>query len=139
MSISFKELLGSVPISDVPVSLQHNGEELLRKMNLFRDTYGIPMIITSGFRRMSDHLRIYSELAHKRGVRYDESKVPMGSAHLKFCAVDISDPDGKLMEFCKNNIPLLESIGLWCEEPDDMKRVHFQAYSPNSGHRFFHP
>jgi len=97
------------------------------------------MLVTSGYRTMQDHLRVYSQIAAKRGVDFDPKKVPMGSQHLSGGAVDISDPDGKLHEWCKENIKLLEEAELWCEEKDDQKRVHFQINPPRSGKRFFKP
>lgn len=137
--ITFKELLGNNLISDVAINIQHNLEELLTKMNKIRTAYNKPMQITSGLRSKNDHIRIYSELAAKRGVDFDIKKVPMGSAHLTGCACDILDKDGSLMEWCKNNEKLLEEVGLWCEEKDDQPRVHFQIYPPKSGKRFFKP
>ena len=137
--ISFKELIKNIQISDIPINHQHNLEELLKRMNLVRNTWAKPMTVTSGYRTMQDHLRIYSEIAAKRGVEFDKSKVPMGSLHLSGCAVDISDPDGSLYLWCQDNKQLLEQIELWMEEKDDQKRVHFQTKPPRSGKRFFKP
>ena len=139
MAISLLELLRGHVITDLSIDEQHNLEELQKRINVIREAWGKPMIITSGFRSMQDHLRIYSELAFKRGKPFDQSKVPMKSAHLSGSAVDISDPDGSLYEWCHKNIPLLETTGLWCEMKDDQHRVHFQIYSPKSGNRFFYP
>ena len=86
---------------------------------------------------MEDHKRIYMELTRKRGAT--NVRVPLGSAHLKGSAVDISDPDGSLYDWCKAHEALLVSAQLWCEEKDDQKRVHFQTYAPPSGKRFFKP
>lgn len=137
--ISLKELLNGVPISDVPHAHQINLETLLARINIIRTAWGKPMKVTSGYRTMQDHLRIYSQIASKRGQDFDPKKVPMGSQHLSGGAVDISDPDGKLHAWCKENIKLLEEAQLWCEEKDDQKRVHFQIKPPRSGKRFFKP
>ena len=107
---------------------------LLMKINKVRTAWGKPMTITSGLRSLSDHLRIYAEM----GIT-DENKIPMKSKHLSFEAVDISDPDGSLMAWCLANQHILEDAGLWCEEKDDKKRVHFQIVPPRSGRRFFKP
>lgn len=131
--ISMSELLGSHNIADVSHSDQLNLEELKKRINAFRDVYGKPMQVTSGYRFLQDHLRIYSE----KGISRD--KIPMGSAHLKGCAVDISDKDGSLMKYCRDNVPLLEKIGLWVEDDPSTPRVHFQTYPPKSGNRFFKP
>lgn len=130
--ISYKELLSGHILNDVPLEHQHNLEELLSKINRVRTAWGKPMIVTSGYRSMQDHLRIYSKL----GIA-DKSKIPMNSKHLIGAAVDISDPDGKLYEWCVKNEALLVDIGLWMEEKDTQKRVHFQIRPPASGRRFF--
>jgi hypothetical protein len=139
MAISLLELLRGHVITDLSIDEQHNLEELQKRINIIREAWGKPMTVTSGFRSMQDHLRIYSELAFKRGQPFDRSKVPMKSAHLSGSAVDISDPDGSLYEWCHKNIPLLEKTELWCEMKDDQHRVHFQIYPPKSGNRFFYP
>lgn len=137
--ISFKELMHGHIITDLSIAQQHSLEDLQKKINVIRDAWGKPMTITSGFRSELEHIRIYSELAFKRKIPFDRSKVPMGSAHLKGCAVDISDLDGSLYDWCVKNTKLLEDTGLWCEIKDDQRRVHFQTYSPKSGNRFFTP
>lgn len=137
--ITMRELLKGIPISDIPHNHQINLEELLAKMNIIRKAYNKSMLVTSGYRTTQDHLRIYSQIAASRGVDFDRSKVPMGSRHLSGEAVDISDKDGTLFQWCKDNVKLLEEVGLWCEEKDDQKRVHFQTKPPRSGKRFFKP
>jgi uncharacterized protein YcbK (DUF882 family) len=99
--ITFKEILGNHLLSEVPHQHQLNIENLVTKMNLVRAVWAKPMLITSGYRSMQDHLRIYSQLAAQRGVAFDPKKVPMKSRHLSGDAVDISDPDGKLFKWCK--------------------------------------
>lgn len=127
MSIKLSELLQNHTLDSVPNPAQVNLAILLPRMNQVRELWGKPMMVTSGFRSMADHIRIYKELAAKRKQPYDQAKVPMGSKHLSGSAVDIADPDGKLFVWCKANEKTLESIGLWCEEKDDQKRVHFQC------------
>lgn len=135
-----KELLGKTPISDVDIEFQHNLEELQKRMNIIRKVWAKPMIVTSGFRTMQDHLRIYSSINAKRRKKgLPELKVPTSSKHLIGAACDISDKDGSLHDWCVFNQDLLEKVGLWCEEKDDMKRVHFQIFPPKSGKRFFKP
>lgn len=119
---------------------QHDNLVILHeKINKIRNLWGKPMVVTSGFRSKEDHLRVYRNIANKRDQKFDETKVPMGSMHLKGAACDISDPDGSLFQWCKDNVDKLEEVGLWCEEKDDQARVHFQIYPPKSGKRFFYP
>ena len=139
--ISFNELLGPKNnINDVPILHQHNLEDLLVKINKIRTAWAKPMTITSGYRSMQDHLRIYSEINAKlRKAGKAERKVPMGSKHLLGLACDVSDPDGSLHDWCVANTKLLEDVGLWCEVKDDAARVHFQSEAPASKKRFFIP
>lgn len=122
---------------ECPPEYKDNLLELLIRMNKVRDAYGRPMIVTSGYRSAADHIRIYKSL----GI--PANKIPWGSCHLTCQAVDIYDPDGELFEWCVENDTLLREIGVWLEEKDDQKRVHFQikpfrSYKP-SGSIFFKP
>lgn len=137
--VSLKELLKGKDFSTLPKEHQDNLMILLEKINKVRTAYNKPMSVTSGYRSKEDHIRIYKELAVKRRVEFDETKIPWGSQHLKGAAVDISDPDGKLFEWTKQNEKLMEQIGLWMEVKDDQARVHYQIYAPKSGSRFFKP
>lgn len=137
--IAMKELLSGSVLPDVPINHQHNLVELQRRINLIRKSWGKPMVVTSGYRSMYDHTRIYSEINAKRRRRgLPPVKMPMGSRHLSGEAVDIADPDGKLMEWCKANAELLEKAELWCED-GTVGWVHFQIKPPKSGKRFFLP
>lgn len=139
MAIVLKELIGNTKLSDIPQSHKNNLDTLLQKINVIRKEFNKPMLVTSGYRSEADHIRIYKELAEKRKQTFDKNKIPWGSQHLKGAAVDISDPDGKLFDWCKANEKLLETTGLWLEEKDDQPRVHFQIFPPKSGKRFFYP
>ena len=104
-------------------------------MNKFRIAYGKPMRVTSGFRSISQHLEIYK----KKGIT-DKSKIPMKSSHLEFKAVDISDPKGELKEYIKNNLKLVEDLGIYFEDFSATPGwVHFTYRPPASGKRFFMP
>lgn len=111
MSISLTELIKATPWNSLPKDTQKNLMILLERINKIRDAWGKPMIVTSGLRTMEQHLAIY----RAKGIT-DQSKIPMKSAHLVGAAVDISDPDHKLQEWCKTNEAILESIGLWMED-----------------------
>lgn len=137
--ISMRELLSGNLISDVPLDHQRNLEELQRRLNVIRAKWAKPMIVTSGYRGLQHHIDIYRGLARKKGIPFSQMKVPLKSRHLSGQAADISDPDGSLHDWCKENERLLEEVGLWCEEKDSEKRVHFQIVPPGSGKRFFLP
>ena len=137
MSISLKELLGKYEFADLPKDHQDNILDLLYKINKIRDTWGKPMTVSSGYRSMDDHLRIYRE----KGI-VDKSKIPMKSKHLSGLAVDISDPSGALATYIQSSsgVRLLDQTGLWCEALSSTPGwVHFQCIPPASGKRFFLP
>jgi hypothetical protein len=134
--ITMDELLSNQAIlSDLDAETQNNLNELLRKINLIRTSWGKPMKVNSGLRTMKHHLEIYA----RKGIT-DQSKIPMKSNHLYGRAVDISDPNRDLQKWCTANEPLLASIGLWME---DFSRTstwcHFQTNPPKSGNRWFMP
>ncbi len=137
--IAMKEIIGNLDISTLPADHQANLKILLEKINKVRAAWNKPMTITSGYRSKEHHIEIYKDIAKQRGQVFDLSKVPMASKHLSGQAIDISDPDGKLFEWTKANEKLLADIGLWMEEKDDQKRVHFQIVPPKSGKRWFLP
>ena len=132
--ITWQELLGNYKESEIDPEHLANMKELLVRINKVRDAYGKAMSPTNCYRSLQHHLRIYKDL----GIT-DKAKIPMASRHLTGQAIDISDPKGELMAWCKANVDKLEEFGLWCEEPDKYKRVHFQIVPPKSGRRFFNP
>lgn len=140
MAISLKEIIKDTELASLPKDIQDNLAELLIRVNEIRTAYGKPMTVTSGLRTKEDHLRIYRDIAKKKGVKFDEKKVPMGSQHLRGAAVDIADPKGELAQWLKNNPEPLKEADLFCEDTDYTKGwVHFQIFSPASGKRFFKP
>lgn len=108
--ITFKELMGSHVISEIPIAHQHNLETLLVCVNKLREEWGKPLIVTSGYRSLQEHLQIYS----KKGIT-DRSKIPMKSKHLEGNSVDFADPDGSLYQWAFNNQGKLTEWGIWCE------------------------
>lgn len=102
--------------------------------NYIRRLYAKPLIVTSGFRSMDDHLRIYRE----RGIA--EEKVPMGSMHLRGAAIDFSDPDKKLQKWIAENMRVSEILDVYYESFDATPNwVHLQIFPPMSRNRFFQP
>jgi len=121
--------------------MQANQERLHSAMVHVEAHVGHPLVVTSGVRSLDDHKRIYADLARKRKTHL--IRIPMQSKHLNGAAVDVYDPDGKLHAWCKANESVLETLGLWVEEKDDQRRVHFQvqpygSWMPGKT-RFFRP
>jgi uncharacterized protein YcbK (DUF882 family) len=133
--ITMKEILKDVNFDDLSKDIQDNLTKLLPKLNELRTAYGKPLLVTSGLRSMRHHLEIYAA----KGIT-DKSKIPMKSNHLFGLACDFSDPDGTLKAWVNNNIPVMESIGLWMEAFSATPTwLHVQIVPPKSGNRFFNP
>lgn len=133
--ISMVELLsGQCTFEQCTPEQQKNLTELLEKVNKVRTAYGKPMTVTSGLRTMKHHLEIYA----KKGIF--PPHVPTKSNHLFGKACDFADGDGALKKWVKENIKLMEEIGLWMEDFSATKTwLHVQINPPASGNRFFKP
>lgn len=113
---------------------EQNLFELAEKLTKLESAFGALFKITSGFRSISDHYRIYKA----KGIEHP----PMGSRHLTAQAADIYDPHKTLQEWCltEHGLGQLEDLGLWCELFEyTLNWVHFQICPPASGKRFFKP
>lgn len=131
--ITWKEMLCTYKESEIDSKHLPNMKDLHEKIQKLRTAYGKPMTPSNCYRSMTHHLRIYKD----KGIT-DIRLIPMKSKHLEGKAIDITDPDGKLMAWAKANVKILEEIGLWCEDATK-GWVHFQSISPKSGKRFFMP
>jgi uncharacterized protein YcbK (DUF882 family) len=132
--ISMPELIHApIPLESLPRDQRDNLAVLLERVNQIRALWGKPMTVTSGYRTMADHLRIYAE----KGIT-DPAKIPMQSKHLYGQAVDISDPDLAITAWLKANPQILEDAGLWCEDGNS-NWLHLQNQPPRSGNRWFLP
>lgn len=103
--------------------LEKNLKELLRRVNIFREIYGQPMTVNSGYR--PGHYNV-------------EAKGAPQSAHLTCEAVDIKDADGKIKKFITENPACLLRADLYCESfLMTPTWVHFQTRKTPSGNRIF--
>lgn len=127
---------------ELPEDLRPAYEALYYKANEIRKWYGKPLIVTSGYRSMEEHLRIYEE----KGVA--KEFIPMGSKHLKCLAIDFADPFGFFKNWILNHMNLIEGLDLYFEDfyhthgsrADGRNGwVHMQIVPPKSGKRFFIP
>lgn len=133
--ISFKDVIKGVSISDIPIAHQQNIDELLRRMGMAFSDCPLALSVTSGYRSMQDHLRIY----RSKGIT-EERKIPMQSRHLIGQAVDLADSSGALKKWVKENEKLMEAAGLYFEDfAHTPTWVHVQSVPPKSGKRFFIP
>lgn len=124
--VTYKEILmGRIEFIDLPPKQQINLIELITRVNLVRGYYGKALIVSSGYRRISDNLRAGG--ANR-------------SAHMSCEAVDFYDPNGEFAEWCLKNLALLEKIGLYLENPKvTVGWVHLQTRRPSSGKIVFDP
>jgi len=110
--------------------IENNLDTLLKRMNVIREAYGKPMIVTSGLRSDAKQLELII-----KGL-----STARKSNHLVGAACDILDKDGELGKWCLKHEELLAETGLWCEHPSKTKGwMHFQIFPPKSGKRFFLP
>ena len=108
-----------------PVTLR-NLEDLCRKVNMLG--WVPPMQASSCLRSLKDQQRI--------------NPSAMGSSHLYGCAVDITDPMGKLDAWLQTpeGKKALINCGLFVEHPDStVGWCHLQTYAPKSFNRTFRP
>lgn len=142
MSIVAKEILKG---QTCPCELQDNLNKFLTAMNIVRSAYGIPMIVSSGFRSRDRQIEIYANKAVRGDFPFENKvfemcKVPLTSAHLYCLACDINDPNKQLQKWIKNHEQLLVKTGLYCEDFNYTSTwVHFQLKQPKSCKRFFIP
>lgn len=134
--ITMKELIGR--LRQIEIETEANLETLMDRLNEFRKAYGKPLQVTSGLRSLEHHLEIYR---HK-GIT-DQSKIPMKSLHLVGLAADlvpVDDDIKHLHDWVMDNIPLMESIGLYFEAFQYTPTwCHIQVIPPKSGKMFFKP
>lgn len=114
--ITIQELTKGHKLSELSKEVRDSILILLDKGNQLRTYYNKPMIINRGYSSSEDQIRIYKEIAEKKGIPFDQTKVPMGSEHIKGGAMDVSDPHQELQKYILANLPLMEKIGLWFED-----------------------
>ena len=129
MSISKKELLMGRDVShadEYSQEISDNLDKLLIPLNKFREAYGHPITVSSGWRPPSLNATV-------------KGAAPK-SNHQKGLAVDMKDPDGAIDKFCMEKLSLLEELGLYLEHPESTPGwCHLQCVPPKSGNRVFKP
>lgn len=106
--------------------IEKNLLDLAEKITALEMVYGDKFIVTSGLRSKADQMRINPSVKN--------------SAHLMGMAVDVSDPEGRIDEWCLDNLEELIRIGLYLESPVQTVRwSHLQSRKPISGNRVFVP
>lgn len=126
MSITQDEILmGREKEFPLTVELEKNIYILLKALNQFREIYGKPMRVSSGYR--PGDFNKYAGGAKK-------------SNHTICLACDFVDLDSSLDSYCVANQDILEQCGLYLEHPKWTKTwCHLQVIKPASGKRIFIP
>lgn len=127
MAISRQEvLMGRDKQYPLTQEMEQNLQKLLKALNLFRQMYGKPMSVTSGYRPAAINATVAN--AAKK------------SNHMVCLACDFKDTDGSLDKYCMDNKYILEQCGLYLEHPDATPGwCHLQCVPPKSGNRVFRP
>ncbi len=95
-----------------PLNFETNLQKLLECLNAFRAIYGKSMIVTSGYRTPEHNASIGGA---------------SNSAHCLCMAADFADVSRDLSKYCLSNEDILETCGLWMENPDSTPTwVHLQ-------------
>ena len=103
-----------------------NAAETISKANALLERFGEDRRVVSGWRPAS--------------VNATTPGAALKSKHMTCEAVDLSDPDGDLDEWCLAHPEVLQDIGLWQEHPSATKNwCHVQIVPPKSGNRCFYP
>lgn len=123
--ISLKEMLKDNKWEDLSQELKDNTEELLKRVNKFREIYGIPMYVNSGYRTVEHNAAI-------GGAK--------NSSHCTCQAMDFKDNDGLLKKYIAEHPEILEQCDLYMEAPEaTLTWVHLSSRKPPSGNRVFNP
>lgn len=143
--LSQKEIIhADIDPNSLPNGKLEQELDLLRRVNIVRLKWNKAMIVTSGVRTWTEHLRIYKE----KGIT-DLAHIPKLSKHLETvtnaAAVDIADPGLNLTKWLKDTPEgraVLEEADLYCEDGNS-NWTHFQnkpfgSYKPG-GTRWFKP
>lgn len=113
---------GEFPLSE---ELEVNLGSLLVALNKFRDIYGIPMRVSSGYRP---------------GHYNTDAGGAANSPHKTCEACDFHDQDGSLKRYLSNNLGILDTCDLYMEDPGHTPSwVHLQIRRIPSGKRVFIP
>lgn len=143
--ISLDEICKPDIFNKVPVDHQLNMAHLHYAANSLRSHYKKPLTVSSGYRTLEDHKRIYEKINVKRindGLQMISA--PMGSQHLIGSALDLYDPTFQIKNWIVDHLELAERLDIYFEDFDATGGVgggwlHMQLWSPASGKRFFKP
>lgn len=110
----------------LPKETEKNLQNLIFKLNILREAYGRPMILTSGYRTPEEQKKINPSAPN--------------SKHCLGLAVDVSDNDSVFMNWILKNLNLAKELDLFFEDFRYTPNwCHIQVGKPKSGKRIFKP
>lgn len=116
-------LMSRIKLEDLPATSLANLNTLIPKVNILLEKFGEYRSVVSGFRTPEINKTVGG------GKK---------SCHLTCEAVDLLDKDGKLYKWCKDNVEVLEELGLYVEDKSYTPTwVHLQTRVTKR--RFFIP
>lgn len=116
-------LMGRAGAQDLDAEHQLNMLTLLKRVNDLLTKFGAARRVNSGYRRAIDNKACGGSPR---------------SAHLSCQAIDLEDKDGKLKEFCTDEV--LKEFDLYMEHPDYTPSwCHLQTRKTKWGNRVFKP
>ena len=123
------------------LAVQQAAEDLLVKLNTVLSAFYGTMPVNTKIKLLSS--------GYRNPAANEAQGGSTGSYHMSGRAADVEDNDRELAVFCLSDLPLLEHVGLWLEDPTYTKEkdehgkwlnwVHFQTRPPKSGKRIFAP
>lgn len=118
-----------------------NLQKLMDVCQKIEDEFGSLLVINRGFSTAAEQRAIYDVINAGRKVKgLPPVKVPMGSAHMKAAAADISDVTGALYKWLESKLDLRTQLGMAMEDKAFTPTwCHVQTYLPSSGHLIFKP
>lgn len=118
-------LMGRMKLNPLSNEQQINLEDLLIATNLFRNKYGKPLTVSSGYRPPTENTAA-------GGAK--------NSTHLSCQAIDFNDRDKLIKEWITKNPQVLVECNLYQESPAHTPTwVHVQTRKTKSGNRVFIP
>ena len=112
--------------ADLTPEIVANATDLAGRVNRLLMTFGEQRSVNSGWRPLA--------------VNANTPNAAVKSKHMLGLAVDLTDPDGDLDEWCMEHQGELEAVELWMEHPAATKGwCHLQSVPPKSGKRVFYP
>lgn len=130
---------GETYASELTLELRQNAAELLGKVNILLTCVkaaGIGLDLIP----LRNRMVCFTSGWRPKKINAKTPGAARFSLHMSAKAIDISDPDGLIDEWCISNTKVLRELGLYLEHPSATKGwCHLQSVPPKSGRLIFYP